>query len=292
MSKKSKDEPLARHGRLEFLKRTYLFLEKYVVLIGAIILILWLIPPIRVLLTDNLSCVSDGKGGRICNPSAVIIAILGIAVSVFWRLFFEFDKRLDTAISVLTKTNNDPILGGVNTVYPKLREIVARYPHRRKTKCTLEVLGLNLFTAWPHIQGYLNDPNFSGWCIYLYCLNPKFIQDNKDTIPEGWAKEAENKINEINKYKSARARDLQERSVSIDLVSYSHFPAIHGFRINNADILLSAIDWGEDNLIADPTAPRHFYRFFAASDQSLEAEVFRGLFENWINRTIKAGTIC
>jgi hypothetical protein len=98
------------------------------------------------------------------------------------------------------------------------------------------------------------------------------------------------KIAEIKRFVQQYAADLQRRHLSVSFVSYSHFPAIHGFRINNADILFSTIDWNAGNLVADPTESRHFYQFVSASNTSLPAHHYRLLFKSWIDRANNTGT--
>lgn len=279
---------------LKFLKRIYLSLEKYIALTGAVILMLWLIEPTRVILIDKLSiCVSDETGGKICDPEPVIIAILGILVFVFWRLFVEFDKKIDILNTTVNKTVSDNIIpGGVNYVYDEMEKIIKECmsrPRSPRQKFTFEVLGLNLFTAWPRTHAHLLNNNFSGWNIYLYCLSPDFIRSNNDTISRDWATEVESKISEIKRFVTSNSQKLHERDISLSLISYSHFPAIHGFRINDADILFSIVDWTSDNLIADPSEQHHFYRYVASSEASPRAHLYRSLFKSWIDRANRTG---
>lgn len=273
---------------LGLLKKVELFVETYVVLIGAILLMLWLIEPIRIYLTNNLHISQE-----------TIVTIIGLFLFVFWRLFVEFDSKLNSLslqVNEITRSTASDYLipGGLKNVYVKLEDVIEEClskPRATTDKCTYENLGLTLLTSWPQIYRHLIDPDFSRWDIRLYCLSPNFIQSNEDTILPYWEQEVNDKIEEIKRYVKNNATSLQSRHLSLSLVSYSHFPAVHGFRINDADILFSSIDWNSSsgNRVAEPIQPRHFYQFVSASNTSLSAHHYRLLFKSWIDRADKTG---
>jgi hypothetical protein len=106
---------------LGLLKKIYLLIEKYVVVIGAIILILWFIDPIRTYLITKINITQE-----------IIISISGIFLFVFWRLFVEVDSTLDSLslkVDEITRTTTSDylILGGLNNVYDTLEDVIEEY---------------------------------------------------------------------------------------------------------------------------------------------------------------------
>jgi hypothetical protein len=116
----------------------------------------WSIPPLRKFLEDTGYFDDKTIGG-----------ILGVLVVVILYSLTELSRRtknIDKAVESLVPSQSALLENGINDVYnPLLREL-GEVPEKERT---LDVLGLVLYTAWPQLEGWLNQKNTAGWTINL-----------------------------------------------------------------------------------------------------------------------------
>ena len=246
---------------------------QYVALGFAIVLLsIWIIPPLRAPLV-RYGLFDDASLAPIFELLlALTLVVLGI---VAHRL-----SALTQAVADLTPVRSTLIRGGVSYVYPALlSSLSAVEPSQR----SVDVLGLTLYTAWPHLKGFLDTNEQTGWTIRMLCLDPAFIKSS-EYLDSGWCGSAEATLKSIQTYQVAQTQKLSQRGVSIDVRCYRCPPAIHGFRIGDGTVYMSASRW-EAGVIAEP---HYEYEVFRADDRTNRAEAYRRLFDNWFTNALQS----
>jgi hypothetical protein len=262
-------EGLKRDGFTATAKRWLRHIQLVIAWLSLIVFVIWSISPLRKDLTAR-GIFDDGT----------ILGILGILVaSILTNLdeLFSRTKKLLEAFEGRTPTPR--LIRGVGRIYPELQKEMqeATASERR-----LDVLGLTLYTAWPTLESWLDqEDEISNWRINLYCLSPEFARQHLLEIPEDWADLAESFLAKVENYRATRSADLAYKKIAIELFEYRAFPAIHGFRLNNGTLFVSAVRW--DLPSGRLAQPNHPYELFPATDTSDRAETYRSLFANWLD---------
>lgn len=209
---------------------------------------------------------------------AVALALL-MTMGLLNHLYRKM-AEVSREVQHLVGMGSNMVLGGVGQVYPHLRGAIEKIGGGRSR--SLEVLGLTLYTAWPQIQAWISEAFVRDLEITLYCLDPEFIRNQNMWIPGHWENNSRAQIESVRRFRAENAEDLKARSISLELILYSSFPAIHGFRLGSGELFLSFSWWSGEIGRRRLSDPNHFYERFRAEDRSARAEEYRKLFENWI----------
>lgn len=252
-------------------------LQMFLLVVAIGFMIAWAISPVR----ERLE-----KSGYFDHETA--LEAVGLALILTLGLLTMLSKKMGkiaSAMEVISHSHQDILDRGVGSVYPHLLEgLQGTANHRERI---LDVLGLTLYTAWPHIQAWINNGELRDWVITLHCLDPVYIEANQSCFSKKWIHHAQAQIEDIEHYQKHQAALLAEKAIRLELRTYRNFPAVHGFRIGNGDTFISFSWWEslEDSaVLADPY---FFYERFRPSDRSSRAHVYRALFDNWIDQAAK-----
>lgn len=146
------------------------------------------------------------------------------------------------------------------------------------TSKRLDVLGLTLFSAWPQLSFWLQQPEADGWVVTLATLDPGYADPH---IPEDWP--AESRLNAAAARTFAARRSVVDRGIEIDVRTYAFVPAVHGFRLGNGDLYVSVLLWDEAGAVGKEGFSYEYVPHYA---QSATAESYRRLYDNWFRRAL------
>lgn len=271
---------LNRSGAPALVGRVVQIASGIVVVLAPLLLIAWSIAPLRAWLERNAYFDKD-----------TLVALLGLVVSLTLVNFHHLLKRTENVnqlLSDMSKSRSGVIANGVSEVYP---ELMAELKNLPKHERSVEILGLNLFTAWNQLQGFLHDQDVRGWKVHMLCICPDFAQSGVRGIPPEWGVDAQNQVNSISRYMQQHRDNLKDRNIVLGLTTYRAFPAMHGFMLGNGALFISWTQWEPDgDLLAKPYHP---YEKIDASDRSKRAEIYREMFRNWTEhaRRTSDGTV-
>jgi hypothetical protein len=241
--------------------------------VGAIVFVAYLIEPIRHQL----------ETAHLIDNQA-ILALFGLACTLAIASVSELRRLiLDTSAG----TTSQIIPDGITSVYEHLDPVLRRgrgisvVPQRRRR---VDVIGLTLFSAWPHLCGILENRSNSSWLVTVQCMDPDFA-DHSLGVSDSWKKTLRAQIYNIETYLEQSDQSLKERDIEVKLVKYCFLPALHGFRIDERDLFISFCQWNDRLHLRDPY---QFYEHFAADDHSQRATEYRQLFDNWFTAGVKS----
>jgi hypothetical protein len=240
--------------------------ERGVLILGSLLVMLWLIEPIRAWIEEH-HLISNDAIIALC-PLAILYGLRAIEKNnLHMHEFFESETA-----SVIPQ--------GTLRVYEPLDEVITstnEAPHLFEKRHTADILGITLYSAWAKLQIYLEDEKFRHWDITLACLSPDFAASDK-SIPSDWKSEVGVRIDEIRSFVDEWRSRLESRDVSVRLYVYGHLPAIHGFRIEHDHIFCSYIHWQGAKL----AKPHQFYEYIPTQNRSPRAQHYRAMFDNWL----------
>jgi hypothetical protein len=250
----------------------------FLVLVAGLI-VSWAIPPVR----DRLL---QGRWFDEHTMNEAVALALLLTMGLLHHLYRQMTE-VSHELKHLIGMGSNIIHGGVGQVYPHL--LGALESGGRGRRRSLEVLGLTLYTAWPQIHAWISEGSAHDLDITLYCLEPEFIVGQSNWIPQYWENHAKAQIDSIRRFTEENAQDIKARSIAINLIRYSGFPAIHGFRLGSGELFISFSWWSGDFGNRHLGDPNHFYERFRADDRSARAEEYRSLFGNWIDEARSRG---
>ena len=242
--------------------------EHIVLILGALLLLTWLIEPVRHWMQEHE--LMDFEG---------IIAFSALAIMFVLR---ALDRQSDKIDRLVAAEEAAVIPDGIQRVYAYVDEVIdasSDAPLWGRSRRSFDVLGITLYTAWTHLQPQFKKKTFTDWEVTLSCMSAEFAK-NEPNVPPDWADELPGRISQITEFIKSSAKDLESRNVRITLYLHDYLPAIHGFRVENDDVFCSFIHWEGDKL----AKPFQFYEHFAATNRSVRARHYRLLFENWLER--------
>lgn len=239
--------------------------------VACVVLVLWSITPLR----HNLQ-------RHLLIDAETIIGVVGVVLIVVFRALLDIKKE-QSAVAA----GGEPavLAAGVTEVYGVLARAaqdISASPFLGKKRRKLDVLGIDLATAWPHIEGFVDKTSTVGWQISLFCLSPDFVRTS-DVVDQSWATRAETNVQHIQRYISKHSATLRDKRVALRLFTYRCFPAVHGFRIAQDTVVMSFVQWDKDGRLRGPYG---FYEFFSRRDTSERANHYRALFNNWLDNAI------
>lgn len=251
--------------------------ERAILFIGSMVLVLWLVEPTRAWLT--------------AHHLVDMETIVGFSTLAILFMLHAFKEQSDRFAILFEEEEQSIIPQGVTRVYEKVQPLIdaltlGRGFHLGRTRRTLDILGIYLFTAWSNLQIYLDDARFTDFEISLACMEPQYALDDP-SIPDEWGVEARARIEAIKSYLGRKQEELAARNVVVNLYLYKHLPAVHGFRIEKEEVFCSFIHW-EGTQICKPF---QFYEHFTAANRSTRAEFYRELFENWLLSACAGGPL-
>lgn len=253
------------------IKKVWRYFETALIILAAIFLIGWTIGPIKKWLEKN----EIFDQSTIFDIVAITITLLISIISEVKSNIRELSQKLDK----FNKESNSKIIeNGVLHVYPSLNAILGAIEHKKEK--TLDVIGITMYSAWPHIQAWISSARPGDWKIRLFILNSSFIKDHDKIMPSKWIKEAESAKDQIEYFISEKAALLESISTTIELIQYNNLPVIHGFKIGDGSLYVSFAHWSERNLLDDP---HYFYEYFHSEDKTSRAKAYRDLFRNWVS---------
>src|SRR5947209_3629099 len=122
------------------------YAEYVITTLGVIVFLAWVIEPSRVWLESH---------GIISENAVLALVGLGLAIVIGGV------QELRSIVEPLIKTATSRIVdNGVSGVYEALDHVIREKsgtPIPRRKARRIEVLGLTLFSAWPHLCGFLED---------------------------------------------------------------------------------------------------------------------------------------
>ena len=255
---------------IETIKKVWRKCQVLFVVLYAILLISWIISPIRSWLISIGAFEQNTIFYIIALSTTLVVTILGelkTAMSDLSKKLDKFSKESDSEI----------ITNGILSVYSNLYETFDSIKNKREK--TLDVIGLTLYSTWPQIEAWLNFDNTRDWNITLFVLNSNFIKDNTSIMPIQWVREIEVAVDRINSFVDNKRDLLLSKNINIKVEYYSNLPGIHGFSLGDDTLYISFSHWSERRLIDEPD---YFYEYFHCDDKTIRANVYRGLFKNWL----------
>jgi hypothetical protein len=261
VTRKNISQLLGRMGEHFLLAAKFTF-----VVLGMLFVIAASILPLRRwLVAQNI--VSDD----IVNDAIAVAFLLNLVLfSLVYRRLIALHKAVKPS-----DQGQDLIEGGVGMAYPELLKTLKAVRSQREKSLT--ILGLTLATAGPMLYAWKE--HLRGWKINLYCLDPRSVSANSDEIPRGWANKCQSMIDDL----SERANELRQMGIDLGLKTYSMFPGVFGFCVDNGDIFVGIAHWDVTPLGATLAEPVHFYECFRSGDNSARANCYRQLFGSWLS---------
>lgn len=249
--------------------------ERAVLIIGAIVLLLWLVHPVRDWMQRQQWMDLEG-----------VVALCALAIMFGLRSIERLNKRVDHFFDAEERSI---IRDGTAKVYEALYAAIDRHcddliPRLGRDRKSLDVLGITLFSAWHHLQPQLAKKTFRDWDVTFACMSPEFARD-EPWVPTEWADEVAGRIRDISEFTRKSKAELKKRNVTLRLFVYDHLPAVHGFRIERDEIFCSYIQWEGEKL----AMPFQFYEHFPATNRSVRTLKYRELFTNWLVRAHTRG---
>ncbi|WP_311347967.1 hypothetical protein [Corynebacterium durum] len=163
-------------------------------------------------------------------------------------------------------------------VYQHLFSIVDET--RNPKKKVLQVMGMNMRSAWPYISLEIESGRFDDWSLEF----ATFVgTDFNDSNLKRWSDDSTKNIQSM--LRSRSSEDVKARKISISAYSYSYAPAVHGFRLGNGDIFISILHRSSGS--GKLTLKKYSYEFISHKDMSRKAICSRELFDSWWNAASK-----
>lgn len=226
-----------------------------------------------------------------CGAVLIALQIPGVE-DVLGEIGLENNQRIRTAFGVVLlgsillelrqlQRSITPVVSGQQhysdrkAMYTALIEkaaAVTEPEHRR-----IDVLGLTLFSAWPELENFLEQPEVNGWTVKLAALS-KTAEPGDLWVPDGWPSESETAVRQVKEF--GQGEDHNHR---IEVIEYELPPVVHGFRLGNGDVFLSTLKWREEGRLGKHRFP---YDYFPAHDRSSAATDARELFRSWFDRAV------
>lgn len=164
-------------------------------------------------------------------------------------------------------------------VYPALFEQIQQI--KRKEEKTLDVLGLDLYTAWPSIGFFLHRPELRDWTIRMTAV-ARADSGVMELFPNSWVVEGRKNLQQV--YDSQNSEVITSQNIVLEPYGYDFVPVIHGFRLGNGALFYSMLMWGPDGKISREI---YSYEHLPANDRSSSAEWVRQIFDSWFERACR-----
>jgi hypothetical protein len=182
------------------------------------------------------------------------------------------------------------ISGGVlGDVYPRLRTVCAKVTDPRAR--TLDILGLTMYTTWPHIKTWIEMGRHSplrGWRVNLWILDSDFVAFHADWFPAHWPAEANTLVGYIEDFVRERKELMRSAKIELSLSTYRMLPAVQGTRTGAGHYFVTFMRWEKETAVA--AGAHHNFEFIHAEDHGPRAEDVRQLYDNWLARAEQART--
>jgi len=198
-----------------------------------------------------------------------------ILVFVVVAAFFEVRSLRST----LDGTREQRHFANPIDVYPVLLSRMRSISRKEEKK--LDVLGMTLYTAWPTITFWLNQPELSGWTIRLTAV----LYSDKGIaglIPREWFQESVSNLKSV--AEAAKVPSVIRRDITLEPYGYDFMPVVHGFRLGNGDLFFSILSWQDDGRIGRES---YSYEYIPCEDHSESAQAMRAVFDSWFERARK-----
>lgn len=269
------------------MKHFFIILHKFIdigitilMFICCIFVILWVVSPIRDYLIAIKIFTTESYIGFVTSISILSVGLLWLLNQKISTL----DKTIENAVERTLNGKDIIIKNGTQDIYSIFDKIILL--SETKNNNNLDIIGSTLYTAWPHIHPWLLKETTVNWKINLFLLDPLYIEQNSTLIDNSWKNTSENIIKQIKNVKDIYQNDFFQRNVIINLFTYSYFPTIRGFKIND-NILLTFSHWSRDGLT---DYPHYFYECFKSKDNSIRAECYKDLYNNTLEFLVKYST--
>jgi len=228
--------------------------QDVVIVISVVLLILFRIPWTSSFL---------GKFGlEMARQDGLIIVVV---LAALYARVSELSKR------IRSRYPTRRVLRGPMEVYPILTTLINKTKTSRKK--TLQVIGMNLKTAWPSINMLIQNGQLDGWSIEF----ATYVGSNSaEAASETWANESQKNIDSI--LRESRSNEAASRQLTLTAYKYNFSPAVHGFRLGNGDLFISTL---RRHPCGNLTLRGYTYNYILNSDMSEEAIAARELFESW-----------
>ena len=175
------------------------------------------------------------------------------------------------------RMNRNFVRGGVDRVYDVvIPELKGRKSHRKRIE--VDILGYTLYSVYHRLRGWHNSGILKNMTLNLHTLSCEFIKSNP-ALNNDWAKQAEDNIQTIIAFKDEFKDELSKNKTQINLFSYDHLPAVHGFRIGNGTLMMSFAKWRKGQ-IDDPGETE--FEIIHSAQRTKRAQAMQKVFDNWI----------
>lgn len=189
-----------------------------------------------------------------------------LLVALFLRLQ-ELSRDIERSVP------NREVLNGAMEVYPVLEQRIRAT--KRPANKTLNVIGMNLYTAWPSLNLQITTGLLDGWHIsFAGFIDSEGHQD--DWCNPEWSREAYKQLRSV--VRTSQREEVISRSIRLSAFFYRHQPAVHGFQLGNGDLFLSILRWREGTFMS---VRSYTYDYLPREDQSSAANAMRELFDSW-----------
>ena len=237
---------------------------------SALFLGLWMVPAAREWMIEHKWATDDAA-----------IAVIGIMIPFTLGSIASLNRQVSRLSGVvnelLASRDQDTIRGGTGAIYP-LIDAELRARKKSRTPIVIDVLGYTLFSVYPALTTWLEDDVLANMSINLYALDPAFARSSP-LIRDDWATRSTAEQENIRRLLDENAEKLTKRNVTVQIHTYSHIPAIHGFSIGNGSLYISFAIWSRGQ-VADPQ--NAVFERVRGSDDSFHAKALRTLFDNWV----------
>jgi len=141
------------------------------------------------------------------------------------------------------------------------------------------ILAQNLLGSLAVVSTLLDNEEMSNWNLSIYCLSPHV--DHED-IPQSWESTINGGTAVLIDRLDKTGEALKQRGISVSLMWYSQFPALHGARLGNGALVLSLAEWDKGETEVRTTGG--MYDWISPSDRTPRADYYRHVFDNWVRR--------
>jgi len=227
-------------------------------LVGALVLVLIQIPPVEGIL-ENIGVENSAR----LRWGILTVLLLGVMLELR-----DVSKRA-TPDTAGRQHFSDP-----TDMYDALRTRAKSIT--KDQQCSLDVLGLTLYSAWPQLSFWLQRAEFQRWTVRLATLSGG--AEVSRWVPEEWLRESAHFASVI------RDQAKTHPKPRLEVFEYDFVPSVHGFRLGNGDVFISQVLWQADGKIGK----RGFsYEYIPNYEAGPAAEAFRNLFDNWFQRAMR-----
>jgi hypothetical protein len=214
------------------------------------------------------------------ETATIIAALVGLSIPLLFHAVREIATDVRALVSRAASGGRPPIRGGVGAVYPHVREAIER-ANTHQQGGVLRVIGLTLYTAWPHLENWIEEGLLRGWRVELLAVDPAVARDS-DVFSESWADEAAVQARRI----VDAAEDCETAGCEVTFGSYSIPPSLHGFLIGDQELIVSPTSWNRAGRLAQP---HDFYETWRSADDDLRFRLYSSLFQAWFDRLSDSG---